>query len=105
MSGLYIASGPDVGFFGFVSGGNVRNLVVDGSVSGSSNVAGIVGKLTAGNITDCGNRADVRGGSAVGGVAGYLNGACTVSGCYNSGNITGTTGYIRRCHRSALACR
>lgn len=66
VSGLYIASGSDVGFFGFVSGGNIRNLVVDGSVSGSSNVAGIVGKLTAGNITDCGNRADVNGGSAVG---------------------------------------
>ena len=47
VSGLYIASGPDVGFFGFVSGGNIRNLVVDGSVSGSSNVAGIVGNLTA----------------------------------------------------------
>ncbi len=94
VSGLYIASGPDVGFFGFVSGGNIRNLVVDGSVSGSSNVAGIVGYLDGGKISSCGNRADVGGGSAVGGVAGYLNGACTVSGCYNSGNITGTTGYI-----------
>ncbi len=94
VSGLYIASGSSVGFFGCVSGGNIRNLVVDGSVSGSSNVAGIVGNLSAGNVRNCGNRADVKGGSGVGGVAGYLNGACTVSGCYNSGNITGTTGYI-----------
>ena len=94
VSGLYIASGSSVGFFGYVSGGNIRNLVVDGSVSGSSYVSGIVGNLTAGNISNCGNRADVKGVSGVGGVAGYLNGACTVSGCYNSGNITGTSGYI-----------
>lgn len=94
VSGLYIASGANVGLFGYVNGGTVRNLVVEGSITGSSNVAGIVGYLNGGKISNCGNRATVKGGSNVAGVAGYLNGTCTVSGCYNSGNITGTTGFI-----------
>lgn len=94
ISGLYIASGSSVGFFGEVNGGTVKNLIVRGEVSGSSNVAGIVGKLTAGNITDCGNEATVSGTSNVGGVVGSVNGNSTISGCYNKGSVSGTTGFI-----------
>ena len=94
ISGLSIASGSSVGFFGEVDGGTVKNPVVCGEVTGSSNVAGVVGKLTAGKVTDCGNEATVSGGSGVGGVVGYVNRDCTVSGCYNRGDISGTTGFI-----------
>ena len=94
VSGLYIASGSSIGLFGDVNGGEIRNLVVRGEVSGSANVAGIVGKLNAGKVTNCGNEADVSGGSCVGGVVGYVNGDCTISGCYNRGAVSGTTGYI-----------
>lgn len=94
ISGLHIAAGSSVGFFGEVNGGTVKNLVVRGEVTGTSNVAGVVGKLTAGQVIDCGNEANVSGGSNVGGVVGSVNGDCTVSGCYNKGKITGTTGYI-----------
>ena len=90
VSGLY----SSVGFFGDVNGGTVKNLVVRGEVKGSSNVAGVVGKLTAGTVRNCGNEADVSGGANVGGVVGSVNGNCTVSGCYNKGAVTGTTGYI-----------
>lgn len=90
VSGLY----SSVGFFGNVNGGTVKNLVVRGEVKGSSNVAGVVGKLTAGTVRNCGNEADVSGGANVGGVVGSVNGNCTVSGCYNKGAVTGTTGYI-----------
>ncbi|MFR3309758.1 MAG: hypothetical protein ACLTTQ_04000 [Christensenellales bacterium] len=88
VSGLYIDSGSSIGLFGDVNGGEIRNLVVRGEVSGSSNAAGIVGKLTAGKVTNCGNEADVSGGTNVGGVVGSVNGACTVSGCYNSGAVS-----------------
>ncbi len=94
VSGLYIASGSSIGLFGDVNGGEIRNLVVRGEVSGSANAAGIVGKLNAGKVTNCGNEADVSGGSCVGGVVGYVNGDCTISGCYNRGAVSGTTGYI-----------
>ena len=94
VSDLYIASGSTVGFFGAVNGGTIKNLVVRGSVTGSSDVAGVVGNLTAGQVINCGNEATVSGGSNVGGVVGVVNGASTVSGCYNKGDITATTGYI-----------
>lgn len=96
VSGLYISdtSGTHLGLFGYVNGGTVENLTVRGSVTGQGNVAGIVGYLNVGIVRNCGNNANVTGASAVGGVAGYVGGASTVSGCYNSGSITGTTGYI-----------
>ena len=83
-----------VGFFADVNGGTVKNLIVRGMVNGASNIAGVVGKLTAGAVQNCGNEASVSGGANVGGVVGSVNGDCTVSGCYNSGAVSGTTGYI-----------
>ena len=94
ISGLYIASGSAVGLFGEVNGGTVQNLVVRGEVNSTSNAAGVIGKLTAGHVRNCGNEASVSGGSCVGGVVGAVNGAGTVSGCYNKGTVSGTTGYI-----------
>ena len=83
-----------VGFFADVNGGTVKNLIVRGMVNGASNIAGVVGKLTAGAVQNCGNEASVSGGANVGGVVGSVNGDCTVSGCYNKGAVSGTTGYI-----------
>ena len=83
-----------VGFFADVNGGTVKNLIVRGIVNGASNIAGVVGKLTAGAVQNCGNEASVSGGANVGGVVGSVNGDCTVSGCYNKGAVSGTTGYI-----------
>ncbi len=94
ISGLYIASGSDVGLFGRVNGGTVKNLVVDGEVSGSSNVAGIVGCLDGGGVQNCGSRADVSGGSNVGGVVGSVNNDCKIENCFNIGSVAGSVGYI-----------
>lgn len=94
ISGLYIASGSAVGLFGNVNGGEIKNTVVRGSVTGASDVAGVVGKLTSGKVTNCGNEATVSGGSNVGGVVGSVNNTCTVSSCYNKGSVTGSIGYI-----------
>ena len=94
ISGLYIASGSSVGFFGYVNGGTVKNLIVDGTVNASNNTAAVVGYLNAGTVQNCGSRATVSGGSGVGGVVGYGGGNFTVSNCYNLGNISGATGYV-----------
>ncbi len=91
---INITSGSYVGLFGYVDKGTIKNLVVDGAVNGSSNTAGVVGYLNAGTVENCANKAAVSGGSAVGGVVGYSGGAFTVDGCFNTGDITGTTGYI-----------
>ncbi len=94
ISGIYIESGCSVGLFGSVSGGGVKNLVVEGSVTGSASVGGVVGTLKNGTVENCGNRAAVTGSNGVGGVVGALSGACTVKGCFNTGDVGGTTGYI-----------
>lgn len=93
IAGLDI-SGDNAGLFGYVDNGVIKNLVVEGEVNGNSNTAGIVGYLNAGTVENCMNRAAVSGGSAVGGVVGSANGAFTVDGCCNTGDITGTTGYV-----------
>ena len=94
ISGLSVSGGSEQGLFGFVSGGTVKNLVVLGSVEGTSCVGGIVGKLDGARIENCMNSATVSGGSGVGGVVGYVNGACVIEGCVNTGSVSGTTGYI-----------
>ena len=95
ISGLYInGSDSNVGFFGYVDGGTVENLTVEGNVEGSKSVGGVIGYLNVGTVKNCGNKARVKGGSMVGGVVGAVNGDCTVSGCYNSGSVIGTSGYI-----------
>ena len=94
ISELYIASGSNIGLFGYVNGGTVKNVTVQGSVKGSSAAAGVVGALDGGTVKNCGNQTTVSGGSNVGGVVGYANGTCEVSGCYNTGAISGTMGYI-----------
>ena len=94
VSELYIDTGSNVGLFGYVDGGTVKSLTVQGEVKGSSAAAGVVGYLNGGTVKNCGNQASVSAGSNVGGVVGSANGTCSVSGCYNAGTISGTTGYI-----------
>ncbi|MCM1544789.1 MAG: hypothetical protein NC110_05755, partial [Ruminococcus sp.] len=94
INGLYIASGSYIGFFGAVTGGTVKNLVVKGEVKGSASVAGVVGSLSAGSVINCANEVNVSGSNNIGGVVGAVSGVCEISGCRNSGNVSGTTGYI-----------
>ena len=98
VSGLYIddASKDNQGLFG-VNGGTIKNLTVEGTVTGRGNVGGIAGR-NDGTIISCMNRATVAGnGNDVGGVAGINAGTIrdsfntgTASGKDNVGGIAGT---------------
>ncbi len=97
VSGLYINSKSSYqGLFGYINGGTVQNVAVQGSVtSAGGNIAGVVGYNNKGTIKNCSNAVDVNGtgGSFVhyyGGIAAYSSG--TVTGCVNSGSITATGG-------------
>ena len=94
VSGLYVNSDSNAGFFGYVKNGNIKNLVVRGNVTGKENVGGIVGNVGGGDIVNCGNEADVSGGRFIGGVAGYVSGTASVDGCYNTASVNASTGYI-----------
>lgn len=90
VSGLYIdqPDSPQMGLFGVLgNGGTVKNLSVQGTVIGSSNVAGIVGE-NSGVVENCFNEGSIFGGDATGGIVGInMNG--TVENCYNTAAVTG----------------
>lgn len=95
ISGLYINStdrNETTGLFGYVgSGGKVTRLTVEGAVTVSADVGGVVGN-NKGTVSDCINKVKVTasGNSAlIGGVVGINNGG-TVSGCTNTGTVTAT---------------
>jgi len=98
VTGLFINNGSltSAGLFGFINGGAVRNLGVEGSsISGGGYVGGLVGALqNNGLIYNCYTSIDVNGrldGSYfyIGGVVGYVFADCLVSNCYSTGNVSG----------------
>ena len=91
-----------VGFFGAVENATVKNLTVEGNVSGK-NAAGIVARVFSGaTIENCVNKANVTATSKAGGIVSYAQGDnsnqygalssdCTIKNCKNSGEVK-TTG-------------
>lgn len=90
--------GTTFGFFAFVYGGTVKNLVLEGSMQAENSSyysnwkAGIVGHLISGTINDCTSRISVGGYGrlAFGGIVGEMTSG-TVDNCRNEGDITYTT--------------
>ncbi|MDR1028395.1 MAG: hypothetical protein LBL63_03135, partial [Clostridiales Family XIII bacterium] len=87
ISGLSIATGSNVGLFGYLTG-EIRNLAVEGAVSGDECVAGVVAKL-AGAMRHVTNRVTVSAtGSYVGGVSADAAGDFLIADCRNEGSVT-----------------
>lgn len=76
----------------------ISNCTNEGAVNSTSySVGGITGQLNRGTITYCENSGAISGTSYLGGIFGqayYTSHAITVQDCTNTGNITGTAGYI-----------
>lgn len=96
VKGLYIDN-PSLnyqGLFGYVKEAQIKNMEVDGMVSGSQYVAGIAAYVNANSLLDCcANHASVSGAKTyVGGVTGYLSVATAkLTNSFNTGSISGTT--------------
>ena len=95
ISNLYIdrPSTSRVGLFGYLdTGGNVRNLGIEGgSVTGDGYVGGLVGE-SFGTISACYATGNATGDDNVGGLVGDNDG--TISACYATGNATGIGDYV-----------
>lgn len=94
VSGLYISgsASQNCGLFGYVSGGTVKNLTVEGTVIGGECTAGIIGEQNGtACVENCVNRATVSGTNNVGGIAGKVNGSSEkyIRACANLGSISG----------------
>ena len=100
------ASTANVGLFSkLADGAVVKNVKVDGTVSGTEGVAGIAAQANGATISGCINCAIISAtGRYVGGIVGKLRGG-TVENCYNTGaisssrdrkgvNLGGIAGYI-----------
>ena len=94
ISNLYIdrSSTGNVGLFRTLgTGGNVRNLGIEGgSVSGNNRVGGLVGWNEGGTISDCHATVHVTASqNDVGGLVGVNNGG-TITNSHATGNVTGS---------------
>ena len=77
------------GLFSVNRGGIIENLVVEGSVDGVINTAGIAG-INDGTIRNCVNYASiVNNGSRAGGITAYSRQGSSVINCDNHGSISG----------------
>ena len=99
------ASTAYVGLFSKLAGGAVvKNVKVDGTVSGTEGVAGIAAQANGATISGCINCAEISATQRhVGGIVGKMGGG-TVENCYNTGaisssrtrpiNMGGIAGYV-----------
>ena len=98
-------SAQNVGLFGYVYGGTIRNLTVLGSVKGTGYTGGIAGAADGGTFENCANLCEVQGGTTendtTGGIIGFapFGDNLIVRDCYNVGSITGrhAGGIIGQC--------
>lgn len=100
ISGLNIEAATQYqGLFGYVKGGIVKNLTVEGSVktttTSSAYAAGIVSYGYPATLENCTNKVNVTAEKKgyIGGVASYLASGSSVSGCTNLGEINSCGGY------------
>ena len=92
------------GLFGYIQSsciGGIKNLVVEGTVSGTSYVGGICGcvaglnETTYSTIENCHFNGNVIATSSYsGGIIGRLNNYATIKYCTSTGNITSTGSYV-----------
>lgn len=106
VSDLYInSSGSNLGLFGYVDGAEIKNVTVQGNVTGfyeegneqSGQYVGLVLGVgtTKSKLENCESRGSVTGCSNVGGIAGLIANNCFITSCTNRAtvkNYPGTSG-------------
>ena len=83
-----------IGFFGYVQGGEIRDLTLKGTISTTGRRAGgFIGAINgSAKVENCTNYCSVSAFANAGGIAGFVypSAGVTISGCKNYGTITGT---------------
>ena len=97
ISGLFISDSglSGVGLFGSIEGGMVENLILsDVYVLGLSETGSIVGRIKNTTVKKCGITGSVSGGTNIGGVVGTLLDNSSVENCYSGGSVNGTGNHV-----------
>ena len=76
-----VSAGDNFGLFGCVSGeaAVIKNLGIEGEVTGGDNIGAIVSVLTGGKVLNSWSAVDLNGGDVVGGIVGSVVGAVILS--------------------------
>ena len=95
ISGLYFnAPSTDyVGLFGYLAeNGEIKNVgVIDSYFVGCWRLGGVCGWNDSGTITGCYNTGTVSGSEFVGGVCGHISSNGKITDCYNTGTVSGSS--------------
>lgn len=88
VSGMFMTNekGDNLGLFGRVRGGTIRNVGVVGAIVGEWNCGGIVGKIDDGLIENCWTAVSIQSESETGGIAGRID-HTTIRNCVSYGGI------------------
>jgi len=79
----------NVGLFGYVEKGMVKNVGVENvHIAGNLRVGGVVGRLADGEVSDCYSTGYI-GGTGTGGVVGFIEDRGSVTRCYSTARIGG----------------
>lgn len=86
-------AGNDFALFANVSGSTalIKNLGVEGEITGGTGLAGIVVSLSAGAVKNCWSAVDISGNEYIGGIAAEVIGG-NIENCLNYGYISGSNG-------------
>ena len=78
------------GLFGVTAAGaEIRDLLLDGSVEGASNVAGLIGYAANTKVENCGVNVTVTAtGTNGGGIIGRGDEKCAIKNCYSMGALS-----------------
>jgi len=96
ITGLYInafdsLNGYNVGLFGAVVGGTVKNIGVEGAeIHGVESIGAVAGFISlGGTVTNCYSTGVISGENYVGGITGANGVGSSVTNCYSSCNVSG----------------
>lgn len=85
-----LSAGDDAGLFGCVSGSTIKNLTVNGAISGTNRVGGVIGYAYASTLENLSSGASVTAtGDYAGGIAGYVRSLEDAGGNWLSGEMRG----------------
>lgn len=92
FTNLTMTTSGRAGIFGYLSYGTIKDLTLrSGTITGAGGVGAIASEAQGqSSITNCKNYASVTGTSNVGGMLGYAK-DIYITDCYNGGSISGTT--------------
>jgi len=84
-----------IGLFSMIQGGRVSNVnIINGNISGTQYVGGLVGYTSNSNITHCSFSGNVNGSSTIGGLVGKFYDYVKINSSTTSGTVSSSGNYI-----------